>query len=181
MTTYAVTPHRTVPNLRRVLAGLEAAEREIATIRASAERAHANAVAALNGPGSGLGGSGRSSGISDPTGRQALAEDPAAQFLARLAKRADNLPRELRPLADESVGWALHNHPSIDRKPTSGAGACLACGRWVHGTADDRLRSGMCEAHYRAWCRAGRPERGAFFASVPMWDEDAETDGGEAA
>jgi hypothetical protein len=42
------------------------------------------------------------------------------------------------------------------------AGTCNACGRWVPGTPDDRLRSGYCDADYRAWLRAGRPDRAAF-------------------
>jgi hypothetical protein len=93
-------------------------------------------------------------------------------FLARLARYADAEPRKLRPLADKVASWRARTGIDRERKPTLGAGACLACGRWVHGTAEDRLRSGMCEAHYKAWCRAGRPERGAFMASTPMWDNE---------
>ena len=181
MSFHAVTPHRTIPNLRRVTAGIDQAILELCSIRRDLTDAHAHAVDALAGPGSSLGGSGHGSDISDPTGRQALTEDPAAQFLARLARYADAEPRKLRPLADEVASWRARTGIDRERKPTLGAGACLACGRWVHGTAEDRLRSGMCEAHYKAWCRAGRPERGAFMASTPMWDEAAEVDGGEAA
>lgn len=37
------------------------------------------------------------------------------------------------------------------------SGYCAACDRWVPGTSADRLRSGYCEKHYRAWLRDGRP------------------------
>lgn len=47
-----------------------------------------------------------------------------------------------------------------------GEGDCQACGRYVPGRRDDRLRSGYCEAHYRRWCRAGRPDRGEYAAAV---------------
>lgn len=45
---------------------------------------------------------------------------------------------------------------------TDPSGHCAACSRWVEGTAVDRLRAGYCEACYRAWDRAGRPDRVQF-------------------
>lgn len=36
--------------------------------------------------------------------------------------------------------------------------ACLACDRMVEGTANDRLRRGLCEADYKAWARSGKPD-----------------------
>jgi hypothetical protein len=176
-TPHAIRPQRTVPNARRVQAGVDASIRELARIRVAWLTAHAHAVDAIGGPGSSLGGSGHSSDISDPTGRQALADDPAAQYLARVAKRMDSLHRELRALADETTGWQVRRVADGERKPTSGAGTCAACARWVHGTAEDRIRSAYCEACYRAWMREGQPERARFEHSRRPANDDA----GEAA
>lgn len=41
-----------------------------------------------------------------------------------------------------------HSNPGDD---------CIVCGRWVEGTAADRLRRGMCNTDYQAWLRAGQP------------------------
>lgn len=37
------------------------------------------------------------------------------------------------------------------RKP--GSGDCGACGRWVSGVGDDRIRSGYCAKDYKSWNR----------------------------
>lgn len=50
-------------------------------------------------------------------------------------------------------------------KSVEAGGLCDACKRWVAGTPVDRLRSGYCDTDYRAWIRAGRPERIAFNAA----------------
>lgn len=42
--------------------------------------------------------------------------------------------------------------------PTGPSGFCLVCTKYVPGTSENRLRRGMCDADYRAWKRAGRPE-----------------------
>ena len=181
MSFHAVTPHRTIPNLRRVTAGIDQAILELCSIRRDLTDAHAHAVDALAGPGSSLGGSGHGSDISDPTGRQALTEDPAAMFLARLARYADAEPRKLRPLADEVASWRARTVRDLDRKPTLVAGRCQACEIGVSGKVNDRIKSGYCEACYKAWCRAGRPERATYERTRPNWDEAAEVDGGEAA
>ena len=66
-----------------------------------------------------------------------------------------------------------------------GAGDCCACGKFVPGKRDNRLRSGYCEAHYRRWCRSGRPDRGEFAAMVQAeqraeWDDDRHQSTGPA-
>lgn len=186
-TPHAIRPQRTSPNPRRVLAGIDASIREMLRIRAAWLTAHAHATDAIGGPGSSLGGSGHSSDISDPTGRQALADDPAAQYLARMAKRMDSLPRELRPLADETTGWQMRRVVGeVARTPERpGTGDCKCCGHLCLGPKthpdgiDDRIKAGFCEACYKQWMRDGQPERSSFIRDrrIFLGLEDA----GEAA
>lgn len=49
-----------------------------------------------------------------------------------------------------------------ERKPSAGAGQCQGCPKWVSGAANDRLRSGYCDACRKKWDRAGRPDRATF-------------------
>ena len=62
-----------------------------------------------------------------------------------------------------------------------GAGDCGACGRYVPGRRDDRLRSGYCDTHYRRWCRAGRPDRGEYAGRIRAELMAAEAAGRRAA
>lgn len=58
----------------------------------------------------------------------------------------------------------LHHAADLDPVP-AGTGECLACGRFCRPSKDkpgNRLRSGLCPTHHRAWCRAGRPDRGLW-------------------
>lgn len=41
---------------------------------------------------------------------------------------------------------------------TDPSGWCLVCDRFVEGTANDRLRRGMCRPDWVAWKRAGSPD-----------------------
>jgi hypothetical protein len=50
----------------------------------------------------------------------------------------------------------------LSRAEAGGAGACGACGADVSGAANDRLRSGYCQACNVAWKRAGSPDRATF-------------------
>lgn len=47
----------------------------------------------------------------------------------------------------------------------NGQGTCPACDRFCSGAVNDRLISGLCDTDYRAWLRAGRPERFEFVQS----------------
>lgn len=73
--------------------------------------------------------------------------------------------RALRAAAD-AIGELMERLDAIDRLATlhrtDPSGHCNACTRWVEGTANDRLRAGYCAACYRAWDRAGRPDRVQF-------------------
>lgn len=44
----------------------------------------------------------------------------------------------------------------------NGQGTCPACDRFCSGAVNDRLVSGLCDTDYRAWKRAGCPERFGF-------------------
>jgi hypothetical protein len=81
--------------------------------------------------------------------------DRAKQRWARLLEELDHCLTALVP-ADEAEWQA------------PGSGSCLACQRWVSGSAEDRLRSGMCNA-CRQWVRrhmeAHHLERGDAIAA----------------
>lgn len=77
--------------------------------------------------------------------------------------------------AVNAIASLLATLDSIDKKSAVSShanpgGTCAACLRHVEGTADDRIRAGYCEADYRAWLRAGRPDRVRF-----EYDRRAET------
>lgn len=55
-----------------------------------------------------------------------------------------------------------HAAPDQKRMPRPGSGDCFACGRYVSGSANDRLRAGYCDSCRMAWERAGRPDRVQF-------------------
>lgn len=70
-----------------------------------------------------------------------------------------------------SLGQRMSNLRATPVEPSllpAGAGECVCCGHWCTGQArrtgvePDRVRAGFCDACYRAWLRAGRPERSAF-------------------
>lgn len=65
-----------------------------------------------------------------------------------------------------AVHHLMEKLDAIDRLATihrtDPSGRCLCCDRWVEGTANDRLRAGYCEKDYRAWLRAGKPDRVMF-------------------
>lgn len=75
----------------------------------------------------------------------------AAEALDRAAAALDTLMSQLD---------AIDRLATIQR--TDPSGHCQACGRWVEGTANDRLRAGYCDADRKAWERAGRPDRPTF-------------------
>jgi len=47
----------------------------------------------------------------------------------------------------------------------AGTGYCRACDRQASGSGNDRLRGGYCPSCYRAWRRAGQPDRSEFEAA----------------
>lgn len=113
-----------------------------------------------------------SSGGSDPVGdlvasmvddgdrdpvRQAVKMMVANLMLALRGLRAADgaRARALGDVADEQLA-------DIIPITAAGAGICGACKETVTGKGDDRLRSGYGPACYKAWLRAGRPDRGAF-------------------
>ena len=88
--------------------------------------------------------------------------------MARLANALESAdkPRDvLRPLAgvagsvERGLDFVVFVHDKARGRVSTLAGPCQCCGRQVAGTEKDRMRSGLCEADYKAWCRDGRPER----------------------
>lgn len=79
-----------------------------------------------------------------------IAEELAAAWL-ELEEAVANLNR-FRHRLD------LIDHLSAVNVRQDPSGNCIVCDRFVEGTANDRLRRGMCAADFAAWDRAGRPD-----------------------
>lgn len=78
--------------------------------------------------------------------------------LARAYTTADRAAKDLKTLVADIVQHA----EDLDPIPV-GTGECQACGRFCRPDKDrpgNRLRSGLCPTDYRAYLRAGQPDRG---------------------
>lgn len=97
----------------------------------------------------------------DPTGESVRLLTDA---LRRMAADARIVNRQREYLL--AVRMSAPEDTAQERRPQ---GMCLACGRPVAGTAVDRLRAGYCLACWRAWDRAGRPDRHYFELGRSKW------------
>lgn len=88
--------------------------------------------------------------IADPVG------DAIAEVFATMGEIAS-----LAKILDDQRGYIMAT--GNDRRGRiSALGSCAACTRDVACTPTDRLVAGYCSACYKAWARAGRPERREF-------------------
>ena len=118
-------------------------------------------------PGSSGGGHG------DPTLGAVMANEQTARMVDDLRaelERAESAMMHAFRLAS-SLASAVVAPAEAD---PPGAGHCQRCERWVSGAASksgapDRIKSGYCERCYKAWQRAGNPDRVLFNGSD---DED---------
>ncbi len=121
----------------------------------------------------------------DPTGRMATAGSPddASDEWAELPDPVREAISELFAGLAEALGvlrqvdrrrqYVLSAADAL-RGRQSTVGVCAACGRTVARTKDDRLRGGYCEACYKAWNRASRPDRAAFqHRRRKVWEVEA--------
>ena len=128
------------------------------------ERAHQSAwtvmsdglpTQSMGEPGGGSGGHG------DPTLGAVMANEQMARMLddlhAELERAVSSTVHAFR-LATSIVGATVP--PAEAEAP--GAGHCQRCNVWVSGSASDRIKSGYCERCYKAWQRAGNPDRAQF-------------------
>ena len=138
------------------------------------ERAHTSAWQVLSDglprqsmgePGGGNGGHG------DPTLGAVMANEQMTRML-------DDLRAELER-AQSAVVHAFRLASSIAAQTVApveadppGAGHCQRCAVWVAGTAKDRIKSGYCERCYKAWQRAGNPDR-VLFNGSDQGEDDA--------
>ena len=128
------------------------------------ERAHQSAwtvmadglpTQSMGEPGGGSGGHG------DPTLGAVMANEQMARMLDDLRaelERAVSATVHAFRLATSIVGQTVP--PAEAEAP--GAGHCQRCNVWVSGSASDRIKSGYCERCYKAWQRAGNPDRAQF-------------------
>ena len=106
-------------------------------------------------PGGGNGGHG------DPTLGAVMANEQMGRTLDDLhaeLERAVSATVHAFRLATSIVGQTVA--PAEAEAP--GAGHCQRCNVWVSGSASDRIKSGYCERCYKAWQRAGNPDRAEF-------------------
>lgn len=103
----------------------------------------------------------RSSDVATPTERAAL--NPHPNPYEGIDVRLEGCISTLWTVAGitEATIQALVAHAGDDDQLPAGSGTCECCGRVVRSDLKegDRLKAGYCEACYRAWDRAGRPDR----------------------
>lgn len=116
------------------------------------------------------GGSG--GGHGDPTLGAVMANEQTARMV-------DDLRAELER-AESAIMHAFRLASSLASAVVApaeadppGAGHCQRCAVWVAGTAKDRIKSGYCERCYKAWQRAGNPDRALFNGSDDDEDQGA--------
>jgi len=88
--------------------------------------------------------------------------DPIFEAVRTIAQTLNDMA-QLAMQIDESIRFVTD---VAERAKESTIIHCLACNREVAGTPKDRVRSGMCQADYQRWIRAGRPYRQQFFLMV---------------
>lgn len=101
-------------------------------------------------------GSTHASGVSDPTGSAAAKDSPIDADLAELGRALVGW-RESGYHAWRLATRLAAHLTERPHQPPPGAGECVVCVTYVPGLGEDRLKRGMCPAHYQAWIRAGRP------------------------
>ena len=116
------------------------------------------------------GGSG--GGHGDPTLGAVMANEQTARMVDDLRaelERAESAMMHAFRLASSLASAVV---APAEAEP-AGAGHCQRCAVWVSGSAKDRIKSGYCERCYKAWRRAGMPDRVLFNGSDTDEDEGA--------
>jgi hypothetical protein len=115
---------------------------------------------------------GTGGGHGDPTLGAVMANEQTARMV-------DDLRAELER-AESAIMHAFRLASSLASAVVApaeadppGAGHCQRCAVWVAGTANDRIKSGYCERCYKAWQRAGNPDRALFNGSDDDEDQGA--------
>lgn len=104
---------------------------------------------------------GTSGGHGDPTLGAVMAREQTGRMVDDMhaeLERAESAIMHAFRLASSLA--ALTVAPAEAEAP--GAGHCQRCQEWVPGTARSRIKSGYCERCYKAWQRAGNPDRAKF-------------------
>lgn len=96
-------------------------------------------------------------------GQWVATPDPHHQLTTKAAEALRTIDEALNTLL-RTLELIRHNGREPARSSNPG-GDCLACDRHVEGTANDRIRRGMCSACYTAWGRDGKPDLAAFRAA----------------
>lgn len=96
--------------------------------------------------------------------RAALGSHPFEGINVRLAQQMIAVWDAIEALRHTIAEVTVHADPEATDRPNrqAGSGYCLACEDFASGAENDRLRAGFDVKCYRAWMRAGQPERGAW-------------------
>lgn len=120
---------------------------------------------------SGGGDGGRHSKGGDPTMSVGLAlvehgalPDPIGALIDKAFHDLETARQALRVAANAARKVMLIAPPTAAELAArkTGVGDCQACGHNCTGVGDDRLRSGYCPKDWKAWKRAGMPDRFQF-------------------
>ncbi|MFM7063950.1 MAG: hypothetical protein ACKO04_10740, partial [Actinomycetes bacterium] len=115
--------------------------------------------ASMGEPGGGGGGHG------DPTLGAVMANEQTSRMLSDLCAELERAESALMHAFRLSSSLASSVVAPAEAEP-AGAGHCQRCDVWVSGSATDRIKSGYCERCYKAWRRAGNPDRSTFNAEA---------------
>lgn len=88
--------------------------------------------------------------------------DPAAFDQRRLQQLIGRMLTDATDLLDIVTRWShaeVEGGRRIER--VASGGDCVCCSRYCSGAANDRLRSGLCDACRKSWTRSGK-ERGEW-------------------
>ena len=141
-------------------------------IDAKLGRAHASLRYAQPGyPPGGGGGGGVLNDDGKPAGleRHLFSVDRAAAELRLVETSLQTALNAMRPAYDVCARWSategVEGAVAPLRGRTASGGECVCCGAYCSGAANERLRSGLCNACRLRWMRSGAPDRGEWLLS----------------
>jgi len=97
--------------------------------------------------------------------------DPIRSAAAELLHSIEVAVDSTKTIADRRA-FILNVGESI-RGRVSTIDSCICCGKDVSGVGEDRIRAGLCPGDYRAWLRAGRPDRYRWMAARRSESEES--------
>ena len=103
--------------------------------------------------------------------RRHVVPDPLGEAIAHVLTGIVEIAR-LTKQVDRRVSVVVHAADKLAGRPTT-LDQCQCCDKDVQGRGRDRIVSGYCPACYKAWCKAGRPDRLLWEVKRRSWLADA--------